>query len=190
MAELWRIELQCDLPCKPFCQYPDAPLARLIGRQAKQGWEKGETSLGSPPILRLTAFASASPLANQKRMGHDLHSPPINGQLPMSDYGLKHFPDRQPRKWYRDRLLMPSIWPTFPLADCVSIGYTPAMSGKDSGFRIRVERPLHEQFLQVCRSNDRPASQVLREFMRDYVARNAEDAERTSERKSAELANK
>ena len=64
VADLWRIELQCDLPCTPFCQYPDAPLAHLIGTLAKQGGEKGETSLGSHPILRLAAFASASPLAN------------------------------------------------------------------------------------------------------------------------------
>ena len=69
LADLWRIELQCDLPCKPFRLYPDAPLAHLIGTPAKQGWEKGETSLGSPPILRLAAFASASPLANQKWKG-------------------------------------------------------------------------------------------------------------------------
>jgi hypothetical protein len=69
LAELWRIELRCDLPCKPFCQFPDAPLAHLIGIQAKQGWEKGETSLGSPLIMRLAAFASASPLANKKRKG-------------------------------------------------------------------------------------------------------------------------
>ena len=49
LADLWRIELRCDLPCKPFRLYPDAPLAYLIGTQAKQGWDKGETSLGSPP---------------------------------------------------------------------------------------------------------------------------------------------
>ena len=67
LADLWRIELQCALPCKPFRQYPDAPLARLIGTLAKQDWENGETSLNSPPILRLAALASASPLANQKR---------------------------------------------------------------------------------------------------------------------------
>ena len=66
LADLWRIELQCGLPCRPFRLYPDAPLAHLIGTLAKQGWGKGETSLGSPPILRLGAFASASPLANQK----------------------------------------------------------------------------------------------------------------------------
>ena len=40
LADLWRIELQCDLPCKLFRLYPDAPLAHLIGAQAKQGWGK------------------------------------------------------------------------------------------------------------------------------------------------------
>lgn len=64
------------------------------------------------------------------------------------------------------------------------------MSGKDSGFRIRVERPLHEQFLQVCRSNDRPAAQVLREFMRDYVARNAGAVDQPTGQDTADLAKK
>lgn len=59
---------------------------------------------------------------------------------------------------------------SFPLAICVSIGYTRAMSGKDSGFRIRVERELREEFISACRKQDRPAAQVLREFMRAYVA--------------------
>ena len=45
------------------------------------------------------------------------------------------------------------------------------MPMKDSGLRIRVQRDLREQFLEVCRSQDRPAAQVLREFMRDYVER-------------------
>lgn len=49
------------------------------------------------------------------------------------------------------------------------------MSGKDSGFRIRVERELHEKFLQLCRAQDRPAAQVIREFMREYVARDADE---------------
>ena len=39
LADLRRIDLQCDLPCKRFRLYPDAPLARLIGTLAKQGWE-------------------------------------------------------------------------------------------------------------------------------------------------------
>lgn len=40
---------------------------------------------------------------------------------------------------------------------------------KDVGLRIRVQRELREQFLEACRSQDKPAAQVLREFMRDYV---------------------
>lgn len=40
---------------------------------------------------------------------------------------------------------------------------------KDVGLRIRIQRDLREQFLEVCRVQDKPAAQVLREFMRDYV---------------------
>ncbi len=40
---------------------------------------------------------------------------------------------------------------------------------KDVGLRIRVQRDLREQFLKVCRAQDKPAAQVLREFMRGYV---------------------
>ena len=54
--------------------------------------------------------------------------------------------------------------------ECVSVGYTPAM--KDSGLRIRIERELREKFLEICREQDRPAAQVLREFMRGFVAKN------------------
>jgi hypothetical protein len=40
---------------------------------------------------------------------------------------------------------------------------------KDVGLRIRVQRGLRDQFLEVCRAQDKPAAQVLREFMRGYV---------------------
>lgn len=40
---------------------------------------------------------------------------------------------------------------------------------KDVGLRIRVQRELREQFLEACRLQDKPAAQVLREFMRAYV---------------------
>lgn len=53
----------------------------------------------------------------------------------------------------------------------VSIGYTAAMR-KDSGFRIRVDRELRDRFLNVCRAQDRPAAQIIREFMREYVSNN------------------
>jgi hypothetical protein len=36
--------------------------------------------------------------------------------------------------------------------------------------RLEVQRDLREQFLKVCRAQDKPAAQVLREFMREYVA--------------------
>lgn len=44
---------------------------------------------------------------------------------------------------------------------------------KDTGMRIRVERELRESFLESCREVDRPAAQVIREFMRDFVASTA-----------------
>lgn len=45
------------------------------------------------------------------------------------------------------------------------------MAMKDAGVRIRVQRDLRERFLEVCRGQDKPAAQVLREFMRAYVAK-------------------
>jgi len=42
---------------------------------------------------------------------------------------------------------------------------------KDVGIRIRVEKELREAFVGACRSEDRRASQVLREFMQAYVER-------------------
>jgi hypothetical protein len=42
---------------------------------------------------------------------------------------------------------------------------------KDAGLRIRIQRDLREQFVAVCRSQDKSAAQVLREFMHDYVER-------------------
>lgn len=40
---------------------------------------------------------------------------------------------------------------------------------KDAGLRIRVQRELRDQFLAACRTEDKPAAQVIREFMRAYV---------------------
>lgn len=47
------------------------------------------------------------------------------------------------------------------------------MPVKDAGLRIRVDRNLRDAFLEVCRAQDKPAAQVLREFMRQYVVRHA-----------------
>ena len=40
---------------------------------------------------------------------------------------------------------------------------------KDVGLRIRIDRHLREAFLTACKAEDKPAAQVLREFMREYV---------------------
>lgn len=40
---------------------------------------------------------------------------------------------------------------------------------KSANYRIRVEPDLHQKFLDACKSEDRPAAQVIREFMRGYV---------------------
>jgi hypothetical protein len=40
-----------------------------------------------------------------------------------------------------------------------------------SGFRLRVDVQLRQEFISACRARDRAAAQVLREFMRDYVAK-------------------
>lgn len=42
---------------------------------------------------------------------------------------------------------------------------------KDAGFRIRIQHDLRRKFLEVCRAQDKPAAQVIREFMREYVDR-------------------
>jgi hypothetical protein len=42
---------------------------------------------------------------------------------------------------------------------------------KDVGLRLRVEKDLRREFLEVCRASGRPAAQVLRDFMRDYVSK-------------------
>lgn len=50
------------------------------------------------------------------------------------------------------------------------------MGVKDTGVRIRVEKRLRDQFLEICRRQDKPAAQVLREYMREYVAEHGEEA--------------
>jgi len=61
------------------------------------------------------------------------------------------------------------------------------MKTKDAGLRIRVDRELREQFLVVCREQDRPAAQVIREFMRDYVASHDVTGRVTGSRRASSL---
>ena len=48
-----------------------------------------------------------------------------------------------------------------------------SMAKKDVGMRIRLQKDLRDEFQDICRAQDRPAAQVIREFMRDYVELNA-----------------
>ena len=41
---------------------------------------------------------------------------------------------------------------------------------KTAALRIRIEPKLHKSFLEACKTYDIPASQVLREFMKQYVS--------------------
>ncbi len=41
---------------------------------------------------------------------------------------------------------------------------------KTAALRIRIEPELHKRFIDTCKSLDIPASQVLREFMKQYVS--------------------
>lgn len=57
------------------------------------------------------------------------------------------------------------------------------MKEKDAGMRIRIERELRDEFLKMCREQDRPAAQVIREFMREYIA--AKKTERADQAESS-----
>ena len=65
------------------------------------------------------------------------------------------------------------IW----LRNRVSNGYTAVMGTKNAGLRVRVERALRDEFLDACRTQDKPAAQVIREFMREYVAKRQAEAQ-------------
>ena len=44
------------------------------------------------------------------------------------------------------------------------------MARKDVAFKIRIDEKLRRAFVEACQAEDRPAAQVVREFMRNYVA--------------------
>ena len=44
------------------------------------------------------------------------------------------------------------------------------MARKDVAFKIRIDGELRRAFVEACRDQDIPAAQVVREFMRGYVA--------------------
>lgn len=52
---------------------------------------------------------------------------------------------------------------------CIHRAIVLAMTIKDSGMRIRVEKELRDAFVQSCRAQDRHAADVLRDFMRAFT---------------------
>lgn len=46
------------------------------------------------------------------------------------------------------------------------------MNKKNVALKIRVEEELRREFIEVCRSEDMTAAQVVRKFMREHIARN------------------
>jgi predicted transcriptional regulator len=49
--------------------------------------------------------------------------------------------------------------------------------GKEAVFTMKLEPELRDEFMAAAKREDRPASQIVREFMRDYVQRDLEYAE-------------
>ena len=43
------------------------------------------------------------------------------------------------------------------------------MARKDVAFKLRIDEVLRRTFVEACQAEDRPAAQVVREFMRTYV---------------------
>jgi len=55
--------------------------------------------------------------------------------------------------------------------DTMSIHHVGEGTGmeKDVQFAFRVDSDLRERFVRICREMDRPAGQVLREYMRGFI---------------------
>ena len=58
----------------------------------------------------------------------------------------------------------------FMVTNRVHNGYTARMATKDVAFKLRIDEELRRNFVQTCQAEDRPAAQVVRQFMRAYVA--------------------
>lgn len=49
------------------------------------------------------------------------------------------------------------------------------MSSTDSRYEIRIDKSLKAAYLLACSRNDRDGSQLIRDFIREYVAKNAQE---------------
>jgi predicted transcriptional regulator len=50
---------------------------------------------------------------------------------------------------------------------------------EQSNFTCRVDADLKKAFLQAAKANDRPASVLIRDFMRDYVQKSSTQGQRS-----------
>lgn len=51
------------------------------------------------------------------------------------------------------------------------------MARKDVALKIRIDKPLRQEFLAACQASDLSAAQVLRSYMREYVTRHRAEAQ-------------
>lgn len=48
------------------------------------------------------------------------------------------------------------------------------MSNEESRYEIRIPKTLKQAYLQAAKRNDRDGAQLIRDFIRDYVQKNAQ----------------
>ena len=53
------------------------------------------------------------------------------------------------------------------------------MARKDVAFKIRLSEGLRRAFADACRTEHRPAAQVVRELMREYISGVGADSDRS-----------
>lgn len=58
------------------------------------------------------------------------------------------------------------------------------MKTKDAGMRIRVEKDLRDAFIQSCHAANRPAAEVLRDFMRGFAEKEGKGGRKPAPSKS------
>jgi len=60
----------------------------------------------------------------------------------------------------------------------------------EKSIRVRVPYPLYEEFKKVCGQNDRTASQVVREAMREYIVKGSKASDLDSDKDFLEVRSK
>ena len=60
------------------------------------------------------------------------------------------------------------------------------MARKNVAFKIRLSEELRGSFAEACRAEHRPAAQVVRELMREYISSVGADSDRAGTRAAGE----